>query len=160
MKREHVAVLALLVVLVLAVVLIVWSGQQPDGEELAAGDREPPAAGRELRTDELSGSCGLLAGPPILLEQTGGVLGACTLTVTSTDEPFWSIPFLERFVQPELRTLVVELGDCEAAVVEIGSTSEGLEAGEQLAVAVQADGATIVVRSASGCRLVTDVVTG
>lgn len=156
MRREHVAVLVLLLVLLVAVGLFTWSGRKSDVERPSTSDREPPVAGRELRLEELSGSCGRSV-PPVVITQTGGPLGSCTIGVAATTEPFWSIPMLEQFLQPELRALTVRLIDCDAGAVEIGETREDLDAGEELSVAIQADGATIVFSGAPACRLATDV---
>lgn len=158
MKREHVVVLVLLVVLLVVVGLVVWTGQRPDGGSASSEDRDPPVAGRALRADEVSGSC-TLSGEPVAVDQTGGLLGSCTISAAPTDEPFWSIPFLERFLQPELRQLTVRLTDCDAAAVEIGEVSETLRAEDEISIAIQADGATVSFRSVPECRLVTDIVT-
>lgn len=159
MKREHGVVLALLLVLLVAAGLVVLTGRAPEAGSIDDQDREPPVAGRALRIEEVSGSC-TLAGEPVTVGQSGGLLGSCTIRTASTDEPFWSIPLLERFLQPELRQLTVRLTDCGAAGVEIHDVSESLAEGDELSIAIQADGATLTFRSAPECRLVTDVTSG
>lgn len=112
MEREHVAVVVLLLVLVIALVPLVLGQTRADTAGLPDDRSGGTSPGRLVEDDELSGSC-LRLDPPRRTQ------GSCRLVVASTDVPAWDAPLIGRFVPKEVRRLDLELADpdCTADVV-------------------------------------------
>ena len=110
MEREHVAVVVLLLVLVVALVPLVLGQTRDEEIGLPDGDAGAPSAGRLVEDEELSGSCLELAAP----RRTEG---SCVVTIAATDVPAWDVAVIGRFVPRELRRVdLAWSGDCVADV--------------------------------------------
>jgi hypothetical protein len=110
-EREHVAVVVLLLVLVVALVPVVLGQTRDESVDLPQSDGAGPSAGRLVRDDELSGSC-LELSPPRRTE------GSCVVTIAPTDVPALDVPLIGRFVPREVRRIDLQLADegCTADV--------------------------------------------
>jgi len=110
-EREHVAVVVLLLILVIALVPVVLGQTREDTVGLPDDRDGATVAGRLVRDDELSGSCLELSAP----RRTEG---SCRLVVAATDTPAWDAPLVGRFVPREVRRIDMLLADpdCTADV--------------------------------------------
>lgn len=158
MKREHVAIAVLLLVLVLGLLGVLLGQGRGDSVSLPDPGRDERAAGRALRLDELTGSC-LDAGPP------PRIAGGCRVLVAPTDVPVRDLPVVRRWLPRELRRLDVALqaqggGPCVAEVeVRTGDieVDADLDADQDRAsISVDPAGGTVDVALALGCVLLLD----
>jgi len=154
-EREHVAVVVLLLVLVVALVPVVLGQTRDEGADLPEGDGAGPSAGRLVRDDELSGSCLELAAP----RRTEG---SCVVTIAPTDVPAWDAPLIGRFVPREVRRIDLQLADedCTADIelsfddveveAELGPDEDDDERMEA-SLPIGADGARLDVNGGLAC---------
>ena len=155
-EREHVAVVVLLLVLVIALVPLVLGQTRPETAGLPDDRAGATSPGRLVADDELSGSC-LALDPPRRTQ------GSCRLLVGPTDRPAWDAPIIGRFVPKEVRRLDLVLADpdCTADVVvafddveieaELGPDEDDDERMEA-SVPIGAGGATVDVDGGlAGC---------
>lgn len=113
MEREKVALFVLVGVLLVAVLLLVGGTVRSTSIDLPDDGSSSATPGRLVDRGEFSGSC---------LEDIPGatrITGSCIVRFASTDEPFWDVPLVGRWLPREARRIDVTLepSECSATIV-------------------------------------------